>query len=260
MAESSSIEWTDATWNPVTGCSKVSPGCAHCYAERIAERFRGTRGFPSGFDISLRHDKLQLPLSWRNPKRIFVNSMSDLFHEDVPLEFIEHVFETMERAHWHKFQVLTKRGERLRELAPLLRWPTNVWMGVSVEYQRWTSRVAILRDVPASVRFLSLEPLLGPLDLDLEGIHWVIVGGESGPGSRRMRPEWVHSIREQCMEKNVPFFFKQWGSFDANGVKGSKVRNGRDLNGRTWNQMPNSQSGYGESTNADADCNGRTTR
>lgn len=238
MADSSAIEWTDATWNPVTGCSKVSPGCAHCYAERIAERFRGTKGFPYGFDLALRYDRLALPLTWKKSKRIFVNSMSDLFHEDVPIEFVKSVFETMKRANWHQFQILTKRSERLREFALELPWPDNVWVGVSVEYQRWTSRIEDLRSVPAAVRFLSVEPLLGPLELDLDGIDWVIVGGESGPKARPMRPEWVYSIRDQCQDAEVPFFFKQWGAHDARGVKGSKTSNGRVLSGEVWSEMP----------------------
>ncbi len=238
MADRSAIEWTEATWNPVTGCTKVSPGCARCYAERIAERFRGTPTFPNGFDVTLRHDRLALPLRWRRPRRIFVNSMSDLFHEAVPFEFIEAVFQTMRQAHWHQFQVLTKRSARLRELAPLLDWPGNVWMGVSVENQRWTSRIDDLRTVPAPVRFLSVEPLLGPLELDLRAIDWVIVGGESGPGARPMRADWARSVREQCEAAAVPFFFKQWGAFDENGSRSGKKASGRLLDGRTWDDFP----------------------
>jgi protein gp37 len=241
MGDRSSIEWTDATWNPITGCSKVSPGCAHCYAERIAERFRGTPAFPNGFDLSLRYDRLDAPLHWKRPRRIFVNSMSDLFHEDVPLAFIRSVFDTMREADWHQFQILTKRAGRLRELAPELAWPENVWMGVSVENQRFTSRVDDLRSVPAAVRFLSCEPLLGPLNLNLDGIHWVIVGGESGPRSRPMKIEWVLSIQEQCRRANVPFFFKQWGAFDQSGVKRGKRGAGRLLQGRTWDGMPSTR-------------------
>lgn len=240
MSDRSAIEWTDATWNPVTGCDKVSPGCAHCYAERIAERFRGTPTFPGGFDLSLHHNRLELPLRWKRPRRIFVNSMSDLFHEQVPLPFIQEVFETMRKAYWHQFQVLTKRGGRLRELAPQLEWPANVWMGVSVENQRWTSRIDDLREVPAAVRFLSLEPLLGPLRLNLDGVHWVIVGGESGPRARPMREDWVLSIQEQCRVADVPFFFKQWGAFDEHGIRRGKKATGRSLQGQIWNDMPSS--------------------
>ncbi len=238
MSDGSAIEWTDATWNPVTGCNKVSPGCAHCYAERIAERFRGTPTFPAGFDLTLHHNRLTLPLRWKRPRRIFVNSMSDLFHEQVPLPFVQEVFETMKSAHWHQFQILTKRSKRLRELAPELDWPANVWMGVSVENQRWTSRIDDLRRVPAAVRFLSLEPLLGPLQLNLDGIHWVIVGGESGPRARPMQGDWVLSIQEQCRVARVPFFFKQWGAFDEQGIRRGKKAAGRSLQGQIWNDMP----------------------
>ena len=238
MASTSSIEWTEATWNPVTGCTRVSPGCARCYAERIAERFRGTIAFPNGFDITLRHDRLELPLQWRRPRKIFVNSMSDLFHESVPLDFIESVFSTMRRAHWHQFQVLTKRSGRLRELAHKIGWPPNVWLGVSVENQRCVSRVDDLREVPAAVRFLSVEPLLGPVKLDLSGIGWVIVGGESGPGARPMRIDWALSVRDQCTAAGVPFFFKQWGAHDEAGVRRGKKAAGRVLDGRTWDQLP----------------------
>jgi protein gp37 len=179
-----------------------------------------------------------MPLRWKRPRRVFVNSMSDLFHEDVPLDFIRSVFDVMRRADQHQFQVLTKRGSRLRELVPMLDWPANVWMGVSVEYQRWTSRVDDLRTVPASVRFLSCEPLLGPLQLDLAGIDWVIVGGESGPGARPMREQWAVSIQRQCQAAGVAFFFKQWGAHDATGVRQSKKTAGRMLLGRTWDEMP----------------------
>jgi protein gp37 len=240
MAQNSKIEWTQATWNPVTGCKKVSPGCAHCYAETFAERFRGVQGHPYelGFDLQLRPERLLQPLEWKQPKLIFVNSMSDLFHEDIPFGFIRAVFETMVRADWHTFQVLTKRSARMAELAPELPWPANVWMGVSVENQRWTSRIADLRNVPAAVRFLSCEPLLGPLKLDLTGIHWVIVGGESGPRARRMKPEWVRDIRRQCEGAKVAFFFKQWGAHDEEGVRVGKGRSGRVLDGRSWEQVP----------------------
>ncbi|MEO6197847.1 MAG: phage Gp37/Gp68 family protein, partial [Dehalococcoidia bacterium] len=198
MAQQSSIEWTEATWNPVTGCTQVSPGCGHCYAKTFAERFRGVPGHPYefGFDLQLRPERLKQPLEWKRPRTIFVNSMSDLFHEDVPLEFIQQVFETMRRADHHTFQVLTKRSQRLLDLAPSLPWPDNVWMGVSVEYQRWTTRIDDLRRTAAKVKFLSCEPLLGPLVLDLQSIDWVIVGGESGHGARPMKPEWARSIRD----------------------------------------------------------------
>ena len=240
MSANSSIEWTEATWNPVTGCDKISAGCAHCYAETFAERFRGVPGHPyeRGFDLMLRAERLDLPLTWKQPRMIFVNSMSDLFHDAVPLEYIQSVFATMRAAHWHQFQLLTKRSQRLREIAGELAWPDNVWMGVSVENQRWASRVADLRRVPAKIRFLSVEPLLGPLRLDLGGIHWVIVGGESGPGARPMRADWARSVRDQCVRAGVPFFFKQWGAHDEAGVRRGKKASGRVLDGQTWDQMP----------------------
>jgi protein gp37 len=230
----SSIEWTQATWNPVTGCDKVSPGCKHCYAETLAHRLKrmGEQRYQNGFKLTLQPSALTLPLEWKTPKVIFVNSMSDLFHKDIEESYIRRVFETMEKASWHTFQVLTKRSERLRELAPRLPWPKNVWMGVSVENEQYTSRVRDLVQVPAAVRFLSIEPLLGPIPaLPLEGIDWVIVGGESGPGARLMREKWVLDIRQQCQAAKVAFFFKQWG-----GVQ--KKRKGRELEGRTWDEMP----------------------
>ena len=233
-----SIEWTDETWNPVTGCDKVSAGCRHCYAERIAERFRGTAAFPGGFDLQLRPERLEQPLRWRKPRTVFVNSMSDLFHEGVPDAFIRRVFEVMAQADRHRFQVLTKRHRRLEALAPELTWLGNVWMGVSVESSRWLSRVKALRTVPAAVRFLSCEPLLGPLNLDLDGIDWVIAGGESGPGARPMQPAWPLAIRDQCLASRVPFFFKQWGAFGADGRRVGRKRAGRRLEGRTWDEMP----------------------
>lgn len=234
MSVKSTIEWTDSTWNPVTGCNKVSPGCKHCYAESFAERWRGIPGhhFEQGFDLRLWPERLDMPLKWKKPRTIFVNSMSDLFHEKVPLDFIQRVFITMERASWHTFQVLTKRSERLAEHGPSLHWPPNVWMGVSIETADHLWRADHLREVPAAVRFLSLEPLLGPLGpFDLSGISWVIVGGESGPGARPIDAKWVREIRKQCRAASVPFFFKQWG-----GVQ--KKRNGRILDGRTWDGMP----------------------
>ncbi|MEZ4495030.1 MAG: phage Gp37/Gp68 family protein [Dehalococcoidia bacterium] len=240
MAEHSTIEWTEATWNPVTGCTKVSPGCAHCYAETFAERFRGVPGHPyeNGFDLQLRPERLELPLAWKRPRRIFVNSMSDLFHPKVPDAFVQTVFDTMRRADWHTFQVLTKRPERAAAMADQLPWSRNIWMGTSVENQRWTSRVDELRKVPAAIRFLSCEPMLGPLSLDLAGIHWVIVGGESGHGARRMKPEWVESVRDQCLGTGTPFFFKQWGAHARDGRRVGKKASGRILAGRTWDASP----------------------
>ncbi len=236
----SDIEWTEATWNPVTGCVEVSPGCAHCYAKTFAERFRGVPGHPyeRGFDLQLRPERLEQPLRWKQPKSIFVNSMSDLFHKDVPEDYIREVFEVMRVADHHRFQVLTKRSERLIELAPSLPWPRNVWMGVSVENQRFVHRIDHLRAVPAAIRFLSCEPLLGALDLDLQGIDWVIAGGESGPGARAMNPDWICGVRDQCQRSEVPFFFKQWGAHNAEGRRVGKKRAGRVLEGHTWNRMP----------------------
>ncbi len=240
MADGSKIEWTEATWNPVTGCTKVSPGCAHCYAETFAERFRGVPGHPyeMGFDLTLRQERLELPLAWKQSRLIFVNSMSDLFHELVPVEYIQSVFATMVRAENHNFQILTKRANRAASLASELPWPPNVWMGVSVENQRWATRVDYLRQIPAVVRFLSCEPLLGPLRLDLGGIQWVIAGGESGPGARPMKEAWVVSLRDQCQDQEVPFFFKQWGAFNCEGRRVGKSRAGRLLHGRIWNEVP----------------------
>ena len=234
MSSMSKIEWTEATWNPVTGCSKVSSGCLNCYAERMAYRLQkmGNSNYRNGFDVTLHPHLLKAPLSWKRSRLVFVNSMSDLFHEEVSIKFIQQVFDTMRRAHWHTFQVLTKRSERLVRLAPSLAWPSNVWMGVSVENSDVVERIDHLRKVGSAVRFLSLEPLLGPLpDLNLRGIQWVIVGGESGPGARLMEPSWVSDIKEQCESSHVPFFFKQWG-----GV--FKKRNGRKLEGKTWDELP----------------------
>jgi protein gp37 len=234
MSDGSAIEWTDATWNPVRGCTKVSPGCKHCYAETLAERFRGVPDHPfeHGFDLQLIPSALELPLRWRAGRRIFVNSMSDLFHDDVPAAYIRRVFGVMSRASHHQYQVLTKRSARMARLAANLEIPPHVWMGVSVENQKYTTRIDDLRRVEAAVRFLSIEPLIGPIeDLDLAGIHWVIVGGESGHGARAMDPAWVRSIRDQCVASNVKFFFKQWG-----GVR--KHVTGRVLDNRTWDEMP----------------------
>ena len=235
VSATSRIEWTDATWNPVRGCTKISPGCKHCYAETFAERWRGIPGHPyeQGFDLRLVPEKLREPLAWKQPRRVFVNSMSDLFHEGVPELFIRQVFATMAEAHWHTFQILTKRAQRLAKLAPRLTWPPNVWQGVSIENSRYVGRLAHLREIPAAVRFVSLEPLLGPLPhLPLEGVSWVIVGGESGPRHRPMKPEWVSDVRDQCTEAGVAFFFKQWGGRIPKA-------GGRLLDGREWNEMPN---------------------
>jgi protein gp37 len=234
MGQNSAIEWTETTWNPLTGCTKISPGCTHCYAERMSLRLKamGQANYANGFDLTLHENMLDRPLRWRKPQRVFVNSMSDLFHKDVPDEFIFRVFDVMRRAHWHIFQVLTKRSERLLDLSPRIDWPPNVWMGVSVENGDYVWRIDDLRQTGAAVRFLSVEPLLGPLDrLNLDGIHWVIVGGESGPGARPMHESWVANIRDQCVAAGVPFFFKQWG-----GVQ--KSRTGRTLDGRTWDDLP----------------------
>ena len=240
MSNRSNIEWTEATWNPVTGCTEVSSGCAHCYAKRFAERFRGVPGHPfeQGFDVVMRPKRLEQPLTWKRPHTIFVNSMSDLFHEDVEDTFVKNVFDVMAAAHWHTFQVLTKRPERASALASSLPWPANLWLGVSVENQRWTTRIDTLRRIDAHVRFLSCEPLLGPLSLDLEGIHWVIAGGESGPRARRMHLEWAQGVRDQCLAADIPFFFKQWGAHDATGKRMSKKAAGRLLDGRTWDESP----------------------
>jgi protein gp37 len=234
MSATTTIEWTDATWNPVRGCSKVSPGCKNCYALRFAERFRGVPGHPFewGFDLRLVPEKLDEPLRWRRPRKVFVNSMSDLFHEQIPLAYIRRVFDVMGRAPQHQFQILTKRSVRLVELAADLPWSSNIWMGVSVETQRYAQRAEHLARVPAQVRFLSVEPLIGPIpDLPLDGIHWVIVGGESGWRHRPIREEWVREIRDQCEARGVPFFFKQWGGrFPKSG--------GRELDGREWSEFP----------------------
>jgi protein gp37 len=234
MSDRSAIEWTEASWNPATGCSKVSPGCAHCYAETFAERWRGIPGHPyeQGFELKLWPQRLEIPLRWRRPRFIFVNSMSDLFHEDIPAWFIADVFDVMGRASWHTFQILTKRHERLAELAPALDWHPNVWMGVTIENRRSVHRADYLRGVPAAVRFISAEPLLGPLEgLDLTDINWLIAGGESGARHRPVREEWVLDLRDRCGEEGVAFFFKQWG-----GVRSKS--GGRQLQGRPWDEMP----------------------
>lgn len=238
MSAQSAIEWTESTWNPTTGCDKISPGCQHCYAERFAERWRNIPGHPyeQGFDIKIWNSRLKMPLTWKKSRLIFVNSMSDLFHPKVPDEFIKDVFSVMKEASWHQFQLLTKRPERMFKIAQEIgSFSSNIWVGVSVESQAWSWRIEILSKVPASVRFLSCEPLLGPLKLPLDGIHWVIVGGESGQGARPMHIEWVREIREQCLIADVPFFFKQWG-----GVQ--KKKYGRELDGRTWDEFPKTTS------------------
>lgn len=230
----SAIEWTGSTWNPVTGCTKISPGCKNCYAERMAKRLQamGQPNYATGFELAMHPRSLELPLSWKKSQTIFVNSMSDLFLDEIPTEFIKQVFDVMKRAHWHTFQVLTKRSARLAELGRELPWSPNIWMGVSVENHDCTFRIDHLRDCGAQVKFLSMEPLLGPTPgLRLQGIDWVIVGGESGPGARPMQEAWVVEIKEQCLRADVPFFFKQWGGF-------RKKKAGRELEGRTWDQMP----------------------
>ncbi|MEL7656335.1 MAG: phage Gp37/Gp68 family protein [Bacillota bacterium] len=234
MSTKSAIEWTESTWNPLTGCTKISPGCANCYAERMSKRLKamGQSNYQNGFKLTLHEHVINMPLEWKNPQMIFVNSMSDLFHENVPNEFILKVFETMKKASWHTFQVLTKRSERLLELDKIIDWPINVWMGVSVENKDVLFRIEHLRNTHALTKFLSIEPLLGPLpNLNLNQMNWVIVGGESGPGARPMDIEWVRDIRNQCNTNNVPFFFKQWGGIN-------KKKAGRDLDGRTWNELP----------------------
>ena len=234
MAIGSKIEWTDATWNPVTGCNKVSPGCKLCYAERLSKRLKATGMFKyrNGFAVTVHPDTLETPLRWRKPRTIFVNSMSDLFHYQVPDQFVRDVFGVMEQANWHRYQVLTKRPERVAVLSAELPWPSQIWLGVSVESGRYLHRIDLLRECGATTKFLSLEPLLGALpSLNLDGIDWVIVGGESGPGARPMEAEWARDIRDQCIKAGVPFYFKQWG-----GV--FKKRHGRELDGETWDEMP----------------------
>jgi protein gp37 len=245
MAGSTAIEWTDATWNPVTGCTKISAGCDNCYAERFSERFRGVPGHPfeNGFDLTLRPERLAQPLSWRQPKMIFVNSMSDLFHKEVPFSFVDKVFDTMEKANWHTFQILTKRSSRLRDYINRRyteqRAPFHVWLGTSVEDGTKKSRIRHMQAANASIRFLSIEPLIGPMgSLDLTGIDWVIVGGESGPKARPMNAEWVREVRDQCIAAGVSFFFKQWGGYRPKA-------GGRTLDGFEWNQLPFHSAGQG---------------
>lgn len=235
MPNNSHIEWTEMTWNPVTGCTKISQGCKNCYAERMAKRLQamGVERYQNGFTVTTHEDLIELPLRWRQPRLVFVNSMSDLFHEAVSLEFIQRVFNVMGQCPQHNFQVLTKRSSRLLQIAPELNWASNIWMGVSVESEEVVPRIYDLEQVPAAVRFLSVEPLIGPIKhLPLNNIHWVIVGGESGPRARPMKREWVEEIHRQCLEAEVPFFFKQWG-----GKR--KDLTGRELHGRTYDEMPN---------------------
>lgn len=234
MANNSSIEWTESTWNPVTGCTKISPGCKHCYAERMAKRLlaMGQPNYANGFKLTMHEHVLELPLKWKKPQTIFVNSMSDLFHKDVTDIFIKKVFDVMRRAPWHTFQILTKRAERLEEFHGELPWGKNVWMGVSVENEDCKYRIDLLRKTSAQVKFISFEPLIGRIGkVDLKDIDWAIVGGESGPRARYMSPEWVADLRDRCLAQKVPFFFKQWG-----GV--NKKKTGRLLDGRTWDEMP----------------------
>jgi protein gp37 len=234
MAKNTKIEWTEITWNPVTGCTKVSAGCKNCYAERMAFRLQamGVFRYRNAFHITMHNDLIDLPRSWKRPSLVFVNSMSDLFHEDIPSDFIYQIFDSMARCPQHIFQVLTKRSNRLKELSPHLPWKKNIWIGVTIENKQVTDRIRDLITVPAAIRFLSCEPLLDELgNLDLRGINWVIVGGESGPGSRPMNPSWVDSLYAQCLEYHVPFFFKQWG-----GTR--KRQNGRELHGKIYSEMP----------------------
>ena len=234
MAQDSLIEWTEKTWNPLTGCDKISPGCQNCYAERMTRRLKamGSPNYKNGFNLTCHPHALSIPYSWKKPCTVFVNSMSDLFHKDVPVDFIHNVFEVMALSPLHQFQVLTKRSHRLNDLSPSLDWKPNIWMGVSVENQDYTFRIDHLRQIDAHVKFLSIEPLLSPIPkLNLEGIDWVIVGGESGPKARPIDKAWVIDIQKKCLRYNVPFFFKQWG-----GVHKKKA--GRLLNGKLWNQMP----------------------
>ncbi len=235
MAIKSKIEWTESTWNPITGCTKLSPGCKNCYAERMSKRLKAMKNpsYINGFELTLHEHLINRPLTWKKPQMIFVNSMSDLFHKNVPLAFITKIFSVIEKAHWHTFQILTKRSSRLLELDPKIIWPNNLWMGVSVENSDYKYRIDNLRKTNAKVKFLSLEPLLGSLgNLKLSKIDWVIVGGESGPGSRPIKNEWVTDIRDQCNNAAIPFFFKQWGGTN-------KKKAGRLLEKRTWDEMPN---------------------
>ena len=239
MAQNSKIEWTESSWNPVTGCTKISAGCKNCYAERMALRLKaaGSPNYANGFHVTLHHHALEIPLRWKQPRTIFVNSMSDLFHKDIPFDFISKIFDVMCRASHHRFQILTKRSGRLLKLSSKLTWPENVWMGVTVENTDCSFRINDLRQTAAAIKFISFEPLLCRIpNIDLKGIDWVIVGGESGPNSRPMRPQWAIDIRDQCLDADVPFFFKQWGGIN-------KKKNGRILDGFVWNQTPQQAKG-----------------
>jgi protein gp37 len=245
MAKNTAIEWTESTWNPITGCNKVSDGCLNCYAEKLAYRLKamGHKKYKNGFKVTLHYSALNEPLKWKKPQMIFVCSMSDIFHKDVPDDFIIQIFEVMNKAHWHIFQVLTKRADRIDKIKDKVKWTDNIWLGVTVENERALWRVKHLVNSPAKVKFLSLEPLLGDLpNLDLTGIDWVIVGGESGPGARPMKKEWVVNIRDKCKKYNVPFFFKQWGGIN-------KKKNGRLLDGKTYDEMPKAINIFKESSN-----------
>lgn len=244
MATTSKIEWTEQTWNPTTGCTKISPGCAHCYAETMAHRLQamGTKGYENAFQLRLIPERLDDPLKRKKPTTYFVNSMSDVFHEGVPFDYIDMIFATIAKTPHHTYQILTKRADRMAEYFANRDVPQNAWLGVSVEDKKYgVPRIDYLRTVNAHIRFLSVEPLLDDVgELNLKDIHWVIVGGESGPKARPMKPEWAESIRDQCEEAGVAFFFKQWGGWGADGVKRAKKYNGRELRGRTWDQMPDS--------------------
>ncbi|HEX8287508.1 MAG TPA: phage Gp37/Gp68 family protein [Pyrinomonadaceae bacterium] len=247
MSAKSPIEWTESTWNPVTGCNKISAGCKNCYAEQLSHRLKamGQKNYVNGFKLTLQPHMLELPLKWKKPQMIFVNSMSDLFHKEVPTDYIEQVFDVMNKAHWHRFQVLTKRAERVAELSDVLNWSDNIWMGVSVENKNFVHRIDYLRYTQAKIKFLSLEPLLSPLkNLNLENIDWVIVGGESGFKARPMKEQWAIDIQKQCKEQGASFFFKQWGAWGVDGVKRNKKANGRILLNQEWNEKPKYETAF----------------
>ena len=234
MASISKIEWTEASWNPTTGCTKISPGCKNCYAERLAIRLKamGQKNYQNGFELTQHENILNLPLTWKKPKIIFVDSMSDLFHQTISKDFIYKTFNTMNKAHWHRYQILTKRSKRLISLNKTLKWSNNIWMGISVENQDYVYRIDDLKNCDAKIKFVSFEPLLGPINnLDLKGLDWIIVGGESGIGARPIKQEWIIEIRDKCQQENIPFFFKQWGGIN-------KKKNGRQLEGKIWDEMP----------------------
>lgn len=234
MATKSKIEWTESSWNPVTGCTKISSGCMNCYAERLANRLKamGQQNYKNGFDLTLHDHMLEIPLKMKKPTTFFVNSMSDLFHKDIPIEFLKKVFSIMNQASWHEFQILTKREDILQERQSLLTWTENIWMGVTIENNDYVHRADVLRDCGAAVKFLSLEPLLGPLpNLNIDGLDWIVLGGESGPGARPIDIDWIRPVRDLCIEKKTPFFFKQWGGFN-------KKKNGALLDGKEWREYP----------------------